>query len=368
MWFEERRGKTLPFLARWRTSDGKKEARSFADPSARSAFAAGWLRQRDKFGALAQLVEARTLATWNEFRKIVGDVHPLTVAREWVELRGSASSLTIEDAWADFNADQENRKLSGDTHSHRRLHGKRICAHLRGKTAASVETEAIDAWLAAMESSPKSKRHHLKTARHFFEWLKDRRKIPHNPCDAVTLPDATVLDENGDPLHHEVNILTVEQVAQLLRSNRDEKCIGRLALECLGGLRYTSAARLVADDIQWDDRGIVMPGPKHKSGKRHFVDGWPDALWAWMKLAPASCWQIPQREYLEEKRRAFTRAAVKSSHNCLRHSFATYHLAAFKDARLTAYLMTKTSIQSLNNDYRGRATQADGLTYFQIKP
>lgn len=65
---------------------------------------------------------------------------------------------------------------------------------------------------------------------------------------------------------------------------------------------------------------------------------------------------------------AFIRAGVGLTHNCLRHSFATYHLAANKDARLTAYLMTKTSLQSLNNDYRGRATEAEGLAWFAISP
>lgn len=56
------------------------------------------------------------------------------------------------------------------------------------------------------------------------------------------------------------------------------------------------------------------------------------------------------------------------THNCLRHSFATYHLAGFKEAKLTAYLMTKTSLQSLQNDYRGRATEADGRAWFEVVP
>lgn len=54
--------------------------------------------------------------------------------------------------------------------------------------------------------------------------------------------------------------------------------------------------------------------------------------------------------------------------NVCRHSFATYHLAAFKDPKLTGYLMTKTSLSSINNDYRGRATHAAGLEYFAILP
>jgi site-specific recombinase XerD len=368
MWYEQRDGKPLPYLARFRDAEGKKRARAFLTADERATFADKWQRDRQKYGKKAGLIDATTAQIWAEFAQITGNAPPLKVAREWVEARGMADMLTVQSGWDEFNADQEQRKLSGDTHSHRRLHGKRLCAFLRDKAAASVKTEHIDAWLASIAGGSKSKAHHLKNARHFFQWLADRRKIPHNPCDAVTVPDRTVLGKDGKPVHADVNILTVDDARRLFTANRDHPCVGRLALEAFGGLRYTSAKRLRAADIAWSDKGITMPGHEHKSGKRHYVDGWPDSLWLWLKHAPAACWEMEQREYQDEKRAAFVRAKVKLTHNCLRHSFASYHLAAHKDAKLTAYLMTKTSLQSLNNDYRGRATHAQGLAYFAIVP
>lgn len=368
MWYEERVGKPLPYLARWRDVEGRKRSGSYLTAEKRATEAAAWEKKRQRYGVTARLVDAKTVEMWAEFAKMTGGIFPLVVAQEWCEMRGHSGALTIADAWTAFNADQEQRKLSGDTHSHRRLHGKRLCEHLKVKTAASVSSEDVDGWLASMEGGAKSKAHHLKNARHFFQWLVDRRKIAHNPCDAVTVPDRTVLDKHGKPIHADVNILTVANAEKLFAANRDQPCIGRLALEAFGGLRYTSAKRLRAADIHWSDKGITMPGHEHKSGKRHYVDGWPDALWLWMKQAPDACWEMEQREYQDEKRAAFVRAGVELTHNCLRHSFASYHLAAHKDAKLTAYLMTKTSLQSLNNDYRGRATHAQGLAYFAIVP
>jgi integrase len=392
MWYESRTS-DLPCVARWRSVDGQKQSRSFPDEVERATFAAQWLKQREEYGKAVTLVERQSVETWSEFARLIPDVHPLTVAREWLQWRGTVESLTVSDAWKGFNADQEARKLSPDTHSHRRLQGQRLCAKLGRKMAASVSTDDLSQWLAGLVSpdtgrpmSVMSRAHHLKTARHFFQWLVDRRKIPHNPAVAVTLPDAGTVDSKGNPIHREVNILTVEQARALMQANREQACIGRLALEVFGGLRYSSAARLRPEDIAWDDCGIIMPGHRHKSTKRHYVEGWPDTLWQWMKLAPDSCWKMLPRTYGLAKRNAFIRAGLKPDvpengtwseaerqklevmKNVARHSFATYHLAAFKDAKLTAYLLTKTSLQSLNNDYRGRATTAAGEAYFAIVP
>lgn len=368
MAFEERPTSSLPFRARWRGPDGVRHARSFPSAAMRDAFVAEWSRQRKDYGKAVRVVQAVDVQTWAEFREICGEVHPLQVAREWLHFRGVSSDLPIADAWMMFNSDQEQRKLSPDTHSHRRLHGKRLCAAFAGISAASVTTEALERWVAQTGESAKTRRHHLKTAKHFFEWLKDRRKISHNPADAVTPPDASEFDAEGKPVHADVNILTVDECRTLFAKNAGKAVVGRLALEAFGGLRYTSAARLVKADIAWTEKGITLPAYAHKSGKRHYVDGWPANLWRWLESAPAACWELSKRDYQGEKLMAFARADVKLTHNCLRHSFATYHLSAYKDARLTAYLMTKTSLQSLNNDYRGRATEEAGKAWFGIVP
>lgn len=393
MWFEHRAGRALPFLARWRSTDGAKVSQSFESPAARSEFASDWVRQRTDFGKAVKLVDQHTMATLAEFRRLVGDAHMLQVAREWLAWRGTNDSIGTAEAWAEFNAVQEARKLSGDTHNHRRLHGKRLVTYFTGVKVAAIRTEQVEAWLASLMGggepmAPKTKANHLKTARHFFDFLKDRRKIHHNPCDAVALPDATELDPaTGEPIHKEINVLSVEQCRQLFAANANQLCIGRLALEAFGGLRYTSAARLRPADIDWEEKGVILPGHQHKSTKRHYVDGWPENLWLWMRHAPVACWDINKRQYADLKREAFERAGLKppappddrdwtpeevaqfeAMKNALRHGFATHHLAAFKDAKLTAELMTKTSIRSLKNDYQGRASRAAGLAWFEIAP
>lgn len=81
------------------------------------------------------------------------------------------------------------------------------------------------------------------------------------------------------------------------------------------------------------------------------------------------------RQYLTLKREAFERAGLKGEgraeeplRNVLRHSFASYHVAAYRDAARTALLLTHRNPTILYSHYKGRATQADALAYFAIVP
>jgi integrase len=268
------------------------------------------------------------------------------------------------------------------------LHLARLGNALGDRRFTSITPEDLRDWLKALKpgrlngSAPSAFtiRSHCKSIRTLWSAAVVQRWASYNAAAAVPIPQ---ISGEGD----EVNILTVDEARRLFAANHDALCVGRLALEAFGGLRYTSAARLTRNDILPGEKGIVMPGRKHKSGKRHFVSGWPPNLFKWIRHARPECWEIGERAYLDLKRAAFVRAGLKpdvpetgkalrpdevavleTRKNALRHSFATYHLAAFQNQQLTVYLMTKTSISSLNDDYRGRATRSDALAYFQIAP
>jgi integrase/recombinase XerD len=53
----------------------------------------------------------------------------------------------------------------------------------------------------------------------------------------------------------------------------------------------------------------------------------------------------------------------------LRHSYASYHCAAFKDSRLTSQEMGHSGdLQIFNRHYRNRVKEADALAFWQIVP
>jgi site-specific recombinase XerD len=186
--------------------------------------------------------------------------------------------------------------------------------------------------------------------------------INRNPCELVALPQA---DDDG-----EVSVIAAKDAAAYFNANKDEPFIIRLALEAFGGLRYSTAGRIGWENINFEERGIEMPGAMHKSGKRKFRQGHPDNLWKWLELGRDKnhpVWQMSLRQYAEAKKHGRIRSGVETPHNVWRHSFASYLLAKTKSLPTVGYLMqhrhtTTTEI------YEGVAKEADAAVYFGIVP
>ena len=55
--------------------------------------------------------------------------------------------------------------------------------------------------------------------------------------------------------------------------------------------------------------------------------------------------------------------------NCMRHTFATYHIAMWQDANKTAYALGHTSgVDVLYQHYRGLATKAEAERFWGLRP
>lgn len=364
--FEDRPGIPKPFLARWREPGGKKKSRSFADTVARDRFAKDWIRRRENWGKAAPLVHPRTVETWRIFDELTGGHDPLEIARFWLKHRKVREGvMPLADAVRRFQEIRAGLQLSGDTTSHMRLHMRRLLAAFPARTIGSITADDLRTWLAGLRDEDGlpmagyTLRHHLRSVGILFATAMKERWIEEDPTEAVDEPTV----KQG-----EIHVLAIDDAEKLFRANRDSLVVGRLALEAFAGLRFSSAARISSAEILHEERGIVMPGTKHKSGRRHYVDGYPKNLWKWLERAPAACWEVNARMYLKLKGEAFERAKVDNPGNVLRHSFCSYHIAQHKDAARTAVLLTHRSPAMLYQHYKGRATQADAQRYFEIVP
>lgn len=374
MWFEHRPGQPLPFLARWRLPGGKKDGQAFESEKERRAFAEAWIAKRREFGRAAIHVSPREAEALEEFRRLTGGADLLTVAREWLRWRGVADgAITLADAVEKYREAIGGQGASPDSIAQRDLQLSRLVAAFPPKTRlAEVDAEALNRWLAELQTprggpaEPRTKRAHRGTAARLLDYAVGAGWLMRSPMAAVPVPV---------PRAEDVAILTVQQTRDLFTAAKGTRCVGRLALEAFGGLRFSSAQRIAREDLARESKGITFPGAKHKTGRRHYAEGWPENLWAWIESAPAECWRLSPRLYALDKRAVFEAAGLKGEdrddealRNCLRHSFATYHLAGYKNAATTAYLLTHAKPTMLYQHYAGRATQAEGLAYFGIVP
>jgi integrase len=170
----------------------------------------------------------------------------------------------------------------------------------------------------------------------------------------------------------EIGILTVEEAARLFSfaqaSEKYRVALGRLGLEAFAGLRFSSGCRLEKKEINFEDRGILLPKLKIKTRKRHYIDGLPNQVWAWLKITPEACWDLTARQYIELKSNLFIEAGVPHPHNCLRHSFCTYDIAAHKNPGRTATILCHRNQLLLWDRYKGNASEANGRRYQTITP
>lgn len=385
MWYEHRpRCTANPFWLFWR-ADGQRKWSKFESAADREVFAKDLAEKLAEHGSAAVLAfDPVEWKRWLEFKRIVGDdVDPLAVAVEWKQQRqgraGSVYGIELPSAVDKYQAIRASEKSWGeDSKRHAVRHLVRFVDAFPGRRINELNTEDIRAWLGGLRQNDGSPMHpltikdHRKNIAAFFDYAVREGWVQSNPVAAVKPPKAEVED---------VYVLPVSDAEHFFAVNRDARCIGRIALEAFGGVRYTTAGKITKDGLDFDRAGIRMQGGIHKSGKTKFRQGQPKNLWAWLKHAPAACWSMTPLQYREEKRACFLRANLRPAApttdaeraqidrlaNVWRHSFASYHLAAYKTPHLTQYLMQHSSAK-MTEVYEGVAVEKDGKRYFSIIP
>ena len=162
-------------------------------------------------------------------------------------------------------------------------------------------------------------------------------------------------------------ILSPEQVARLLEVAAEEM-LPYWAIGAFAGLRSAELERLAWRDVHFDEKVIEVPALSSKTASRRFIKIRPN-LMAWLKpyqkkhglICP-----IGLRKRLEADRKAagFTSWPV----NSLRHSFASFHLARFRNAKDLALELGHMRPDTLFRFYHQRVKRPAALKYWNIAP
>ena len=363
------------FGVRWRV-DGKRKSEWYAvekDRNKRYASLAAELAR----GVLHRSISRQEIAEYRAIKSAFGPVAWRDVWNGYVahlaQVVGQAPgfSLTVAQACEQYLKDQEERfaigKLSKDTMRHKRTKIGRFSDAFGANQLSAVTSGEITQWLEESLG--------LRNGMTFDGWRKNiaslysfflrLKKVRDNPC--------TEIQTRANAIEY-VNILTVRDTAKLFAHAlaHERVAIGRLALEAFAGMRFGSATRLDKGDINFTDKGILLPAFKLKTGKtdgrRHYIDGLPENFWEWIAQATPDTWTLTGSEWMHIKSDLFEAAGVRNPGNCLRHSFATYHLAAYKNPGLTATILCHSDQQRLWSNYKGNASSAFGARYFSITP
>jgi integrase len=236
-----------------------------------------------------------------------------------------------------------------------------FCHAFGSQPVAAVSTREISNWLHMVNGSPKTRANFRQNISVLFGYAADEGMIDSNPVLRVKKPK--LIDKAPE-------IFSVDELAALLNAalSNAPDVVPMLAIGAFAGLREAEIKRLDWAEIDLRRTFIEVKADKAKTARRRIVRIQPN-LAEWLRPYSANTGQVVPanaRKKLDAVRRIS--ALQHWSNNGLRHSFASYSLAATHDAPRVASELGHTSPQMLYGVYRELVLPEEAERYWNIAP
>jgi integrase len=237
---------------------------------------------------------------------------------------------------------------------------KRFAQDFGDKSIAAITVEDLDAWLRALHVAPKTRENYRRNIGVLFSHAVQRRMIESNPIKFTAKPK--LVDKPPE-------IFSVSELTALLNAAaaREPEVLPMLAIGAFAGLRDAEIRRLHWNEIDLARGFVEVTAAKSKTARRRLVPIRPN-LAEWLRPyagMTGSVVPVMARSKLERVRKV---ASVRWPHNALRHSFASYRLAAIHDAPRVASELGHTNPQLLYAHYRELVLPEEAERYWKISP
>lgn len=227
-----------------------------------------------------------------------------------------------------------------------------------GQKVATITSAQIDNWLRALQLSPVSRNNFRRVLIVMFNYAVRCGYATSNP--AANTAKAKAVDQAP-------GILIITQTARLLEAASPE-LLPYVAIGAFAGLRRAELERLDWSDVQFDSELIEVTAEKAKTARRRFVKMQPN-LREWLLPVRKHKGRVTPDDFRKQFDAARTAAGIAEwPDNALRHSFASYHLAHFKDAAALALEMGHTDSGMIFEHYRQLVRPKDAERYWNIRP
>jgi integrase len=227
-----------------------------------------------------------------------------------------------------------------------------------GRPIAAISPEELDNWLRALPYSPKSRANFRANIGVLFGYATRRRMIDSNPVTNTAKPK---LPDNPP------EIFLVDELRALLEAAKPD-VVPMLAIGAFAGLREAEIWSLDWSEIDLARGHIEVTAAKAKSARRRIVPIQPNlsARLASFQRKSGPVVPVGARKKLLKARKAA--GLLKWPRNGLRHSFASYRLAAIQDAPRVSAELGHTSPQMLYSTYREVVRPEEAERYWKIAP
>lgn len=226
---------------------------------------------------------------------------------------------------------------------------------------SEVTVEEIEAWTNEEDWSARTRINYLTKISQLFNYALRHRWVDANIVDRIERPTA----EDKEP-----GILPVDQVATLLQHAGRHGLLAYVAIGLFAGLRSAELLRIQWSAVNIAEKSIVVGAQIAKKRSRRVVEICP-ALEAFLTAAGGTgTGMLVDGNSFRENLDALRKAAGLEEwpHNGLRHSFASYHLAAFGDAIKTATMLGHKDPGVVHNHYKALVQRSEAMRFWNLRP
>jgi integrase len=229
------------------------------------------------------------------------------------------------------------------------------------RPVAGITVDELDNWLRALPYSPQSRTNYRTIIGLLFSYAESRGIVERNPILRTAKPK--LIDKPPE-------IFAVDELRSLLEAAQriQPMVLPMLAIGAFAGLREAEVQRLDWSEVDLARAHIEVTAAKAKTARRRIVEIQPN-LAAWLRpyaMTKGHIVPVGARRKLERVRKAAR--LTRWPKNGLRHSFASYRLAAIHNAPQVAAELGHTSPLLLYNTYRELVRPDEAERYWRIAP
>jgi len=236
-----------------------------------------------------------------------------------------------------------------------------FCADFGERPIAGITVEELDDWLRNLNCGPKSRANYRANVGVMFSYAERRRVIDSNPILRTAQPK--LIDKAPE-------IFFVDDLAALLNAaaKRAPEVVPMLAIGAFAGVREAEIKRLDWSEVDQKRGHIEIKSSKAKSARRRIIEIQPN-LREWLRPCAGMTGAVVPANARKKLERVRTAAKISQwPVNGLRHSYASYRLAAIHDAPRVASELGHTTPQMLYSTYRELVLPVEAERYWRIAP
>lgn len=272
-------------------------------------------------------------------------------------LKAAGRKITIDQLLSDFAAAKEHDWSDASKRAFN-TSAKTFLRKWHGMMVSAIDSDELEIWYTATFPSSGYRAHEIRTIRPAFSWAVRRKLIKESPYTRM---------EGVRVKRKPIVIYTPDEARRLMEACPME-ARAAFALLLFAGVRPKELTRLTWGNIR--DGYIHISADIAKTQQVRNIEmestcaAWLDSTGPHEPDSP-----ICPPDWVRRARAIRASAGVHSLPDTPRHSYASYHLARYKDiATLKANLGHAPNSDTLFVHYRAAATPADAERYWAILP